>query len=70
MKRKYRGLATRYAEKHGIIDYTVFKSMIIYYTNYPQERNTYKVICDLDTHRENRQRLERYYKKGNNNICL
>lgn len=59
--------ALRYAERHGIIDYTVEGNEMKYYENFPVERSTYKCVVNLDTLKESRQALKYYYKhKGCN----
>lgn len=64
--------AIEYAEKHGILDFNVKGNRMIYYANYPaylaESDRTYKVTVRLDTMREERQLLNKYYPKGNNNM--
>jgi len=66
----YEEKALIYAEKGGVIDYKVANGTMIYYTNYPIARETYKVIVDLshDKNNEIRQLMTKYYKKGNVNM--
>ena len=54
--------ALRYAEKHGIIEYHVKKNLMIFYPTYPMERTTYKAVVNLDTQKETREPLKKYYK--------
>lgn len=64
--------ALEYAEKYGIIDYKVKGNRMIYYANYPayiaEPNRTYKVTVRLDTMKEERQLLKKYYPKGNHNM--
>lgn len=58
----YKHLADLYAEKHGIIEYHIEHNKMIYYTSFPYEKNTYKVVVNLDTNKETRTLLKGYYK--------
>lgn len=64
--------ATEYAEKYGILDYTIKGNRMIYYANYPEylnePRKTYKVIVRLNTMKEERQKLSYWNPKGNANL--
>lgn len=64
--------AVEYAEKHGIIDFKVKGNRMIYYANYPayiaEPDRTYKVTIRLNTMKEERQLLNKYYPKGNLNM--
>lgn len=65
------GLKTAYMERYGIVEGALKKGFLVYYTNYPSERATYKVMVNLRTGKEVlRVQLPRYYKKGNANMCL
>ncbi|MBU3173313.1 hypothetical protein [Clostridium estertheticum] len=59
-----------YSETYGIIEYKVIGSNMIFYTNYPTEKNTYKCVIDLETMIEIRKVLKRYYKMGSYNLCV
>ena len=68
----YKEKATQYAEEHGIIEYSVKGSKMIYYANYPayiaEPRRTYKVTVNLDTGKEEtRERQKRWSSRGNHN---
>jgi hypothetical protein len=65
--------AIRYAEKHGIIEYTVRRKKMTYYANYPaylsEGRRTYKIVINLDTMKEeSRTQLKRWNKLGSYNM--
>ena len=64
--------AIEYCEKHGVIDYKITPTKLIYYTNYPaylyEKRKTYKVTLDLYTMEEKRTLLKRWNAKGNANM--
>lgn len=64
--------ATEYCEKYGIIPYKVTETELIYYANYPsyltEKRTTYKVVVNLITEEEQRIKLNRWNKFGNNNL--
>lgn len=63
--------ATLYAEKYGILEYTIINKNMVYYSNYLNEHVTYKVTVNLVAMKENsRKPLKRYYKKGSMNISL
>ena len=53
-----------YAEKHGVIEYhyNIEKNTMTYYTSFPAECTTYKCIVNLNTYKEKRTALKRYYK--------
>lgn len=50
-----------YAEKYGIIEFKTKGNRMIYYTSFPMERMTYKCVVDLETGKETRSPLKRYY---------
>lgn len=54
-------VALIYAEKHGVIEYHVRKGKMIYYTSFPMEHMTYKATVDLETLKETREPLRRYF---------
>lgn len=65
--------AIQYAEKHGIIEYTVRRNKMTYYANYPaylsEGRKTYKIVVNLDTMKEeSRTQLKRWNRNGNYNM--
>lgn len=63
--------ATLYAEKYGILEYTIINKNMVYYANYLSERATYKVTVNLETMKENsRKKMSRYYQKGSVNMYL
>lgn len=72
MKRNYEDMALWYAEEHGILDYKVKGSSMIYYANYPkylaEPRRTYKVVYNLKSKTETRTLLKRWNKLGNANM--
>ena len=72
MKRNYKDEALLYAELHGILDYKVKGSLMIYYANYPEylteQKRTYKVTYNLKTKTETRLLLKKWNKLGNNNL--
>ena len=59
---EYERKATMYAEKHGIIECIVDDNKMIYYSSFPLERKTIKAVVNLDTGKETREYLKRYYK--------
>ena len=63
--------ATLYAEKYGVLEYKLIGKSMVYYSNYLNDRTTYKVTVNLEKMKEkSRKALKRYYKKGNVNIYL
>ena len=72
MKHNYENEALLYAELHGILEYKVKGSLMIYYANYPEyltePRRSYKVTYNLNTKTEKRKLLKRYNKSGNYNL--
>lgn len=62
MKKDYELEALCYAEKHGIIEYHVTNNRMVYYPTYPMEHTTYKAEVNLDTLKETREPLKKYYK--------
>ena len=59
---KYDYRALCFAEEYGIIEYKVSKNEMIFYSSYPLEHMTYKAIVNLDTMKETRTAMKRYYK--------
>lgn len=51
-----------YAEEYGILEYHIKGNQMIYYPTYPEEHATYKAVVDLDTFKETREPLKKYYK--------
>lgn len=71
MQKDYTQVAIAYAEKYGILEWTIKGNKMVYYRNYHYERNTYKIVVNLDTQKEeSRTRLQRYYKKGYRNAWV
>ena len=72
MKRNYEDEALWYAEEHGILEYKVKGSSMIYYANYPkylaEPRRTYKVVYNLKNRTETRTLLKRWNELGNYNL--
>lgn len=71
----YNELATQYAEKHGIINYSVTGDKMTYRASHPstrkEDRTTYKIMVDLPTQKEEqREPLKRYYKQAEDNAFL
>jgi hypothetical protein len=69
----YENKAIIYAEKYGIIEYTVNGNKMTYYANYPaylsESRRTYKIVVNLDTMKEeSRTQLKRWNRNGNYNM--
>ena len=63
--------ATLYAEKYGILEYKLVGKSMVYYANYLNENTTYKVTVSLVTMKEkSREKMSRYYQKGNVNMYL
>lgn len=63
--------ATLYAEKYGILEYKIVDKNMVYYSNYLNDRVTYKVTVNLVTMKEkSRLLMKRYYQKGNINVSL
>lgn len=64
--------ALEYAEEHGILSYKIKGNCMIYYANYPaylsEPRYTIKVTVHLDSLKEERKRLARWNKLGNENM--
>ena len=67
----YKQLALQYAEKYGIVKYTLRGGMMIYNVSFPpypgQKRYTIQHIVDLDTMQEITRKLGRYSKDGEYN---
>ena len=61
-KGNYNEMATAYAERYGVCEFTVKGNTMVYYTSYPMERTTYKAVVNLDTTTETREAMKRYYK--------
>ena len=57
----YEYIALLYAEKHGIIEYYIKNNTMIYYSSFPIEHKTVKAVVNLDTLKEERKYLSRYY---------
>ena len=72
MKHNYNDEALLYAELHGILEYKVKGSLMIYYANYPkylaEPRRSYKIVYNLKTKTETRTLLKRCNKLGNHNL--
>lgn len=69
----YEEKALRYAEEHGIVEYSVDGCKMTYYANYPayiaEPKRTYKVTVNLITGIEDlRVRMKRWNKAGNHNM--
>jgi hypothetical protein len=64
----YKNIALRYAEKHGIIEYYIKNNTMIYYSSFPIEHKTIKAVVNLDTLKEDRKYLSRYYCAYNKKI--
>lgn len=62
MKFERLNLALWYEEKYGITSCRIDGRNLVYYTSYPTERCTYKVMFDLDNAIESRTVMKRYYK--------
>lgn len=43
---------------------------MVYYANYPIEHSTIKVVVNLNDSKETRTCMNKYYKKGNDNMYL
>lgn len=53
----YHHKALLYAEKYGIVEYTVMDNTMVYYESFPLEQATYKAIVNLDTMQEQRKQI-------------
>lgn len=67
--KNYQQLKTQYEERYGLLKTTLKDNTLMYYTSYPchsypSDRATYKVSINLDTLKETRIKMKRYYKKG------
>ena len=66
--KNYSLLASKFAEKYGIVDYTVKNNEMKYNVSYPEYLNnphyTIQHIVNLDTGKEETKRLNRFYSKG------
>ena len=63
--------ATLYAEKYGVLEYKLIGKSMVYYSNYLNDRTTYKVTVNLEKMKEkSREKMSRYYQKGNVNMYL
>ena len=58
----YEHKALLFAEHYGIIEYYVKGNTMFFYPTYPMEHMTYKAVVNLDTMKETRKPLKRYYK--------
>lgn len=65
----YQNKALLYAEKYGVIEYSVHDDTMVFYTSYPMEGKTYRVTVNLDTCQEERVELAKYYKPYDRKIC-
>ena len=65
----YQKKALLYAEKYGVIEYSVHDDQMVFYTSYPAEHTTYRVNVDLDTLEEMRVPLLKYYNPYDAKIC-
>lgn len=54
--------AIQFAEEYGIIEYTIKGDKMIFYKTYPRERRTFKSVVDLNTMKETKTQMKRYYK--------
>ena len=67
-KERMEFLALQYAEKYGIIDYTVRGTQMIYLVSYPKylynPAYTVRFTVDLTTGKATGEKLSRFYKKG------
>lgn len=59
MNTDYNQKALLFAEKYGIVEYKVNKNSMIYYENFPLERNTYKCIVNLNTMKEQKKSIKK-----------
>lgn len=57
----YEYIALLYAENHGVIEYYVENNQMIYYSSFPLEHSTVRVVVNLDTLKETRNYLSHYY---------
>lgn len=62
-KKEYELKALIYAEKYGKIEYKVEKNQMVWFESYRGEHNSFKCFLDLDTMKETKTKLSRYYKK-------
>ena len=63
--------AILYAEKYGVLEYKLIGKSMVYYANHLSERATYKVTVNLEKMKEkSREKMSRYYQKGNVNMYL
>lgn len=51
-----------FAEAYGIVEYLVRGDKMIFYKTYPRERRTFKSVVDLNTMKETRTQVKRFYK--------
>ena len=62
MKTEFYGqLALMLAEKWGVIEYRVKGNKMVFYSSWPGEHSTVKCVVDLDTMKETRHTIKRYY---------
>lgn len=57
----YEDKACRYAERYGIVDYTVTGNRMLYTETFPMEGSVYDVTVNLDT--ETEARRERRHRR-------
>ena len=58
---KYEYRALCFAEKVGVIEYTVIKNHMLFYSSFPLEHSTIRAIVNLDTMEESREYLKKYF---------
>jgi hypothetical protein len=56
-KNHYEQAALQYAEKHGIIEYSITDNTMTYFESYPSE-GTFKATVNLDTLKESRSQVK------------
>ena len=61
-EKKYEHLALLFCEKYGIIEYKVEGNKLVFYSTYTYERRTFKSVVDLDTMKETKTQMSKYYK--------
>ena len=64
----YKQLALLLAEKWGVIEYAVIGNIMTFYSSWPGEHSTVKCEVNLDTMRETRRCLKRYYPSYSSKI--
>jgi len=58
----FESLGLQWAEKYGIVEYSIKGFELTYKDSYPTERTTYKAVVNLMTNKETRTPMTRYYK--------